>query len=69
MSHPDISRHSEARFQDAAASYRSHGLIRELFRFLGANKKWWLLPVIVAVLMMAATVYLSTSAPFIYSLF
>jgi len=47
------------------------GLIVEMFRFLEHNKKWWLLPLIAALLLMGGLVVISGSvlAPFIYTLF
>ncbi|MFA6091905.1 MAG: DUF5989 family protein [Elusimicrobiota bacterium] len=46
-------------------------LIRELFDFMLENKKWWMIPIVVVLLGMAALVFLSGSAaaPFIYTLF
>jgi len=69
MSRPNTSTPSEAGFPEIAAASNDPHIIRELFRFLKANKKWWLLPIILVVLMMALTVYLSGAAPFIYTLF
>jgi hypothetical protein len=39
--------------------------------FLSANKKWWLAPIVLAVLVIGALVVLggSAAAPFIYTLF
>ena len=44
---------------------------RELWDFLRANKKWWLLPILLALLLVAVLVLASGSAlaPFIYPLF
>jgi hypothetical protein len=46
-------------------------LIKEFAAFALANKKWWLLPLILIVLAFAAVVFLSgtPAAPFIYTLF
>ncbi len=46
-------------------------LAREFMEFLAANQKWWLLPIVVAVLLIGALVVLggSAAAPFIYTLF
>ncbi len=58
-------------FQAAAESGR-RSLIREFWDFLATNKKWWLFPVLVAVLMLGALVALGGVggiAPFIYTLF
>lgn len=43
----------------------------ELLRFLMENKRWWLLPIVLALLFFGALVALATTgaAPFIYALF
>jgi len=43
----------------------------EFVEFLSANKKWWLAPIVLAVLVIGALVVLggSAAAPFIYTLF
>jgi len=60
-----------AEFERAACGESSSGLIVEMFRFLEHNKKWWLLPLIAALLLMGGLVVISGSvlAPFIYTLF
>ena len=47
------------------------GLARELFELILYNKKWWLVPVILALLVIAGLAVLGSSplAPFIYTLF
>ncbi len=46
-------------------------IIRELASYLMENKKWWLVPMMVAVALLAALVFFSGTpvAPFIYTLF
>ncbi len=47
-------------------------LLKDLFGFMGARKKFWLLPLIVVLLVMGALLVLSQGsavAPFIYTLF
>lgn len=46
------------------------GLLAEFWQFLKHNKKWWLLPILVALVLLGALVVLSSSAlaPFIYPL-
>lgn len=46
-------------------------LIREFIAFMGANKKWWLLPLVLMMLALAGLVFLSGTAvaPFVYTLF
>lgn len=52
------------------AEQGSSNLLRELFGFLRENKKWWLIPVVVALLMIGVLVFLGGTAvaPFIYTL-
>ena len=48
------------------------GFIRELWTFLGARKKFWLLPIILVMLVLGGLLVLaqgSAVAPFIYTLF
>ena len=57
-------------FQQQAADV-DRGLVAEFLDFLRHNKKWWLIPIIVAILLLGLLVMLSGSAiaPFIYPLF
>ena len=48
------------------------GIIGELLRFLWAQKLWWLIPMIIALLVFGLLIILGSSgvlSPFIYSLF
>lgn len=47
------------------------GIVREFADFLVENKKWWLAPIILVVLLLGALVLLGGTAagPFIYTLF
>ena len=47
------------------------GLVGEFFSFLLHNKKWWLLPVLLVMALLAALIFASQSAvaPFVYTLF
>jgi hypothetical protein len=49
----------------------SPGLIGEFWDFLRHNKKWWLTPIVLVLLLVGALVLLagSSAAPFIYTLF
>jgi hypothetical protein len=49
----------------------SGGVLRQFWSFTIHNKKWWLAPVIVLLLLLGLLVALGTSgaAPFIYTLF
>lgn len=47
-------------------------IIKELWEFLKVNKRWWLAPIIVLLLLLGFLIILSESsavAPFIYTLF
>jgi hypothetical protein len=59
-------------FEKAARS-RPPGLWRELFDLLRCNKKWWLLPILVALVVLGALIAIAVvspgAAPFIYTLF
>lgn len=58
------------RFLEQARRGRS-SLIREFWQLLRDHKKWWLTPVVIALLVLCLFALLSTSAaaPFIYTLF
>lgn len=58
-------------FQRAAEEPQRGGLIRELWGFLNENKKWWLLPILLTLLVLGLLIFLSSTAaaPFIYTLF
>jgi hypothetical protein len=47
------------------------GLLREFWEWSHHNKKWWLTPIVVLMLLMSLFVFLSSTAvaPFIYTLF
>ncbi|MFM7071471.1 MAG: DUF5989 family protein [Planctomycetota bacterium] len=62
----------DARKFAAAAEERARGgLIADFTDFLRDNKKWWLIPILLALLMLAGLILLGGSplAPFIYPLF
>jgi hypothetical protein len=47
-------------------------LTRELFAYMGARRKWWLLPILIVVLVFGGLLVLeqgSAIAPFIYTIF
>lgn len=56
---------------EKAAQRGASGPLRELWSFLGHNKKWWLLPILMLMLFFGLLMMLSGSAaaPFIYTLF
>ncbi len=47
------------------------GLVSEFWAFLRESRKWWLVPILLAILVLGALVFLggSGAAPFIYTLF
>ncbi len=56
---------------ETAAEEKQPGLVREFVDFLTDNKKWWLAPIIVVLLILAVLIAFGSSAlaPFIYTLF
>jgi hypothetical protein len=58
-------------FRKAAAEANRGGLLAELWSFVRENKKWWLIPILAALLLFGLLVLLSGTglAPFIYTLF
>jgi hypothetical protein len=58
-------------FEEQAQASR-RGILMEAMDWLGHNKKWWLLPIVLAILGLGALVMLGGGgalSPFIYSLF
>ncbi|MFN2425522.1 MAG: DUF5989 family protein [Candidatus Binatia bacterium] len=53
------------------ASQAQVGLIGEFVDYLKQNKKWWITPIVIVLLMVGALVVFggSAAAPFIYTLF
>ncbi len=56
---------------EQAAKDRPPGFFTEFLWFLRDNKKWWMLPILIVLLLFGVLVVLSGSvaAPFIYPLF
>ena len=50
--------------------YERPSLVREFVIFLRDNKKWWLLPIVIVISLMALLIFISggPAAPFIYTL-
>ena len=66
-----VSENRAADFERHAAAPR-RGLAREFLTFFAHNKKWWLAPIIVVLVLFGLLVILGPSsglAPFIYALF
>ena len=57
-------------FLEQAGQKRSN-IVREFLHFLQHNKKWWLLPIVLILLLLGLIVLLSGTAiaPFLYPLF
>jgi hypothetical protein len=71
MKQPDTTRHSGDDTFANAARERGGGLVWEAWQFLMTNKKWWLAPVFLVMLLLGllALVGGTAAAPFIYTLF
>ncbi|MEO8376994.1 MAG: DUF5989 family protein [Candidatus Sumerlaeota bacterium] len=56
---------------DDLASEKPRSIVREFFDFLLDNKKWWMIPILIFIVLLGAFVLLSgtAAAPFIYTLF
>lgn len=56
---------------EKAAGQGGGGFFSDLWGFLRENKKWWLLPIMVVLLLFGLLVFLAGTglAPFIYTLF
>jgi hypothetical protein len=57
------------RFEEAARESAQPSLLREFWEFLRYNKKWWLLPILLVLLVFGVLIFLSGTgaAPFIYT--
>lgn len=68
-----MSEKKTSEFERAAAreGEATVGFLAETWAFLKENKKWWLLPIVVVLVLFGVLVLLSGSAvaPFIYTLF
>ena len=68
MSEPNSSVNRNA-FEKAAGETKA-SLVRDSLAFLGQNKKWWLLPILLVMLSLGALAIVGgAAAPFIYTLF
>jgi hypothetical protein len=56
---------------EVAATAPGRGAIRDLLAFMGENKKWWLLPIVIVLVLIGALLLLAGTgaAPFLYPLF
>jgi hypothetical protein len=62
---------NQGSFEELAGREQSPGFLAEYWDFLRHNKKWWLTPIVVVLLLFGALMVLSgtAAAPFIYTLF
>lgn len=53
------------------ASQRSTNIVSELWSFVRSNRKWWLMPILLSLLLVSLFLILATTgaAPLIYTLF
>lgn len=70
MNHSETRRESETEFERAGRG-KDVGLASEFLAFVIDNKKWWLVPILLALggLSVLALVAGTGAAPFIYTLF
>ena len=56
---------------EQAGQQKQASIVKEFIAFLGANKKFWLIPLLVAFLIIGGLIILggTAAAPFIYTLF
>ncbi len=67
---PESNRSAEDEFARGAEKPQG-GIVVEFIDFLKHNKKWWLLPILLVLLLVGVLIVLGTTAagPFIYTLF
>jgi len=53
------------------ADQRAKSVVSELFSFVSSNRKWWLAPILLSLLLVGFFLFLATTgaAPLIYTLF
>jgi hypothetical protein len=66
-----MTKEDKKNFEQISQEEKSVSLLREIFLMLKYNKKWWLTPIILVLLLFGALVIMggSSYAPFIYTLF
>lgn len=71
VSKPDSEKSSPRNEFELAAGEKELNLVQEFILFLKENKKWWLIPILASLGLIAALVAISSTgaAPFIYTLF
>jgi len=70
MKNTDKNRHDGSEFLAASQKARP-SIFSDFFSFLAHNKKWWMIPILIFLLLFGLLVVLggSSLAPFIYPLF
>ena len=60
----------EGEFEQQAELHQV-GIVREFFDFIRDNKKWWLTPIVLVLLLVGVLIFLGGTAiaPFLYPLF
>jgi hypothetical protein len=66
---PDEPRHSSEFAEEAGK--RDAGFVSEMWYFLGNNKRWWITPIVLVLLLVSVLVLIGGSAagPLLYPLF
>ena len=62
---------SNAQEFEAQSQQKEPGIVREFWDFLRDNKKWWLIPILVVLLLIGVLVILAGTGagPFLYTFF
>ena len=66
-----MAQQANTEFERIAENQTDGNLLAEFWRFLRQNKKWWLLPVVLVLMLLGVLTLLSSTAaaPFIYTIF
>ncbi len=66
-----MSKQTETDFERAASEQPEAHLLADFGRFLMETKKWWMLPMLLALIAFGGLIFLSgtAAAPFVYTLF
>jgi hypothetical protein len=66
-----MTKENQQNFEEISKKNYSVGFLKELSLMLMHNKKWWLTPIILVLILFGALIIMgsSTYAPFIYTLF
>jgi len=55
---------------EKASQEKPAGIVREFLQFLAENKKWWLLPIVMVLVLSSLLLFVATGiAPYIYAFF